>query len=167
LSTPSPEKLLEDIKSWTTKKGKLTIEPYDNPNAHFSIWVSPLEPHVIIPIMVAYPKGDNRILMGWNWKPEDSNIKAYAAIKDRRRKESIMRAVQGECITRGFTLGVEPPDIDHLEQMAITRSLPVNDLTRDRYGNTLWNLMYMWGFLMSQFERHDMSRAGFNPADYI
>ena len=102
MSTPSPEKLLEDIKSWTTKKGKLTIEPYDNPNAHFSIWVSPLEPHVIIPIMVAYPKGDNRILMGWNWKPEDSNIKAYAAIKDRRRKESfrIVTTILAICYRR-------------------------------------------------------------------
>jgi hypothetical protein len=153
LSTPSPEKIQDDIKNWTTEKTKLIVRPHDNPKTHFSIWVSPPTPHIIIPIMVAYPKGGNTIMMGWRWAPEDLDIKAYAALRDRGRKESILRAIEGACSARGLTLGIDPPDIDHLEQMAITKEIPVNDLTKERYRKTILDLMFMWKLLMSQFER--------------
>lgn len=168
MSTPPPEKLLEDISNWATEKNKFIIEPYNNPQTHFSIWIKEPEPQKIMPIAVAYPKrSDNRIMMGWNWRPKYWDIKAYAAIKDRGRKESILIAVKAECIALNLTLGVDPPNIDKLERLAVTRSLPVNALTKDRFRDTMVNLMYMWGFLMSQFEQHNMSRANFDPSDYI
>jgi hypothetical protein len=105
--------------------------------------------------------------MGWNWGPGEMNIKAYAAIKDRARKESILNGIKAQCIARNLTLGIRPPNVDNLEQMAITDTIPINELTERRYLNTLVNLKIMWGFLMYQFEQHNMSRAGFNPSDYI
>jgi hypothetical protein len=70
-------------------------------------------------------------------------------------------------MSRGLTIGINPTDADRLEQLAITKSLPVNEVTKDNYRNILLNLMDMWRFLMEQSERHDMNRAKFNPADYI
>lgn len=166
LSNPSPEIIQDEIKNWTTEKTKLVVRPQDNPKTHFSIWVSAPTPPIIIPIMVAYPKGGNTIMMGWRWGPEDLD-KAYAAIRDRGRKEGVLRAIQGACTARGLTLGIDPPDIDHLEQMAITKEIPVSDLTKERYRKTILDLMFMWAFLMSQFEKHNMSRANFSFADYI
>jgi hypothetical protein len=52
LSTPSPEKIQDDIKNWTTEKTKLIVRPHDNPKTHFSIWVSPPTPRIIIPTTV-------------------------------------------------------------------------------------------------------------------
>jgi hypothetical protein len=64
-----------------------------------------------------------------------------------------LRAIEGACSARGLTLGIDPPDIDHLEQMAITKEIPVNDLTKERYRKTILDLMFMWKLLMSQFEK--------------
>jgi hypothetical protein len=166
LSYPQPEKVLEDIKKWATEKSKFIISPYDNPQSHFSVWITTPEPHKIIPIMVTYPKQDDKILMGWRWRQLELDIKAYEAIKDIGRKENIMRAVKSECLARNLTLGVNP-NIYNLEEMAIHRILSVSDLTKQMFRNIILDLMYMWVFLMSQFEQHDMSRAGFNPSDYI
>ena len=139
----------------------------DNPKAHFGLLIRDPEPHKIIGITVAYPKdADNRIVMGWMWRPEEMNIKAYAAIKD-NLKISIPRAMKLECIARSLTLGVEPNNIDNLERMAVSRSLPINEFIEEIYLQTLTNLAYMWAFLMYQFEGQNMSRAGFDPADHI
>jgi hypothetical protein len=66
VSKRSPEKILEDIKNWTTEKTKLIVEPLDDPKTHFTIRVSPPTPHIIISITIAYPKNDDTIIMGWN-----------------------------------------------------------------------------------------------------
>jgi hypothetical protein len=95
------------------------------------------------------------------------DVKAYAAFKDRGRKESVRRVLRNECMVRGLDIGINPADVDRLEQLAITKSILVNNITKDNYRNTLVNLMDMWRFLMSQFEQHDISGANFNPADYI
>jgi hypothetical protein len=167
LSNPSPEKILDDIKTWTTEKNKLVVRPREDPNAHFSVLVSLPIPHRIIAITVAYPKAGDKIIMGWIWIPEESDRKAYAAFKDRKRKESVRTALEEECRARGLTIGTEPANVDRLERLAISKFISISDFTRENYKTALWNLMEMWWFLMSKFEEYDMSRASFDPSEYI
>ena len=167
MSAPTPDKLLENIIKWTEERTKFILEEYANPMTHFSIFVKEPEPHKITPVTVAYPKGHEDIVqMGWGWRPKEIDRKAYAAIKDRSRKRSVLGSLNAECINRGLTLIVKP-NIDNLEEIQIITSIPIDSLTGDKYYDALINLMLMWGFLMHQFQQHNMSRAGFNPADYI
>lgn len=104
--------------------------------------------------------------MGWGWRLEEIDRKAYAAIKDGSRKERVFGALNAQCVNKGLTLIVKP-NIDNLEEVQIITNIPINDITGDRYYSTLTNLQFLWGYLMYLFERHNMSRAGSSPADYI
>jgi hypothetical protein len=84
--------------------------------------------------------------MGWIWEPGEMNIKAYAAIKDRTRNESILNGMKAQCVARNLTVSAEPPNIDNFEQIAITDTIPIHKLTERRYLNTLIKLKIIWGF---------------------
>jgi hypothetical protein len=163
LSSPPPEEILEVIKQWT-RNTKFIIKPFENPATHFSFNVMQPKDDKIIAVTVAYPKHGNIIIMGWNWGLGETNIKAYAAINDRDRKESVLRGIKSKCIAKNFFLEIRPPNVDNLEQMIIKDIIPLKELTEIRYWTTLLNLKVIWTFLMSQLEQLNMSMTGFNPS---
>jgi len=166
MPSPTPEIILENIKEWINDLGKLSITPHKNPKCHFSIWVSLPESSIIQPIMVTYPKNDEKILFGWHWLMEAMDSKAYHAITDISKKLHLTNSFRNEAMKRKFILQFEP-DIFKLKGIAIFKFIPINELTKESFRGVMLDLMYMWGYLMSLFENNDMSRAGFNPSDYI
>ncbi len=164
--TSSPEAVLQNIQKWIGEKNEFSVSQLSNPKAHFTIQLSPYESNVVLPITVAFPKGLDKLIFGWNWVLEDMDSKAYKAITDNRRKENIIISLQNKSRERNLILQGSP-DAYNLSQLAIHRLLPAIELTRDYFRNIIMDLIYMWAFVMLQFEKHDMSRAGFNPADYI
>lgn len=162
----SPNTLLENIKNWIREKNEFQISHLSNPKAHFSIQISPHQQNVIPPITIAFPKGMDSLIFGWNWLLEVMDTKAYSSITDNRRKENIIMTLQNECKSRNLILQGNP-DMYNLAQLAVHRLIPSNELTKDNFRNIVMDLIYLWALAMLQFERHDMSRAGFNPSDYI
>ena len=163
MSSSPPEGILEVIKQWT-RNTKFIIKPFDNPATHFSLNVMQPRDDKIIAVTVAYPKHGNIIIMGWNWGLGETNIRAYAAINDRHRKESILRDIKDKCMARNLFLEIRPPNVDNLEQMIIKDIIPLRELTEIRYWTTLLNLKVIWTFLMSQLEQLNLSMTGFNPS---
>ena len=166
MPSSTPEIILEDIKDWINDLGKLSVTPYNNPKSHFSIWVSLPDSNMIQPIMVTYPKNIGKILFGWHWLMEDMDSKAYHAITDITKKLHLTNSFRNESMRRKFILQFEP-DIYNLSGIAIFKFIPIDELTKESFSGIMLDLMYMWGYLMSLFEKNDMSRAGFNPSDYI
>lgn len=166
MPSSSPEIILEDIKDWINDLGKLSVTPYNNPNSHFSIWVSLPDSNIIQPIMVTYPKNNGKMLFGWHWLMEDMDSKAYHAITDITKKLHLTNSFRSESMRRNFILQFEP-DIYNLSGIAIFKFIPIDELTKESFRGIMLDMMYMWGYLMSLFEKNDMSRAGFNPSDYI
>lgn len=162
----SPGTILENIKNWINETGKLSISPYDNPKAHFSIWVKLPNSNELQPIMVTYPKSGDKILFGWNWLLEDVDQKAYHAIRDKVAKENLTNSFRNEAIKRNFLPNFSP-DIYNLEGIAIFRYLSIEELTKDNFRGVMNDLMFMWRYLMTLFEKQGMNKDGFKPSDYI
>jgi hypothetical protein len=163
----TPEKVLEDITKWIHKINSLTIQKKDNPDSHFNIIILSNKPG-LKRITVSYPKrSGDKILMGWGWRLLDMDIKAYAAIKDRDRKESIMNPIAMECKARKLGMRLIPEDIYRFEELKLYRYLHVDELDQSIFFSTMFDLWYMVQVIMEQFEKQNMSRAGFNPDEHI
>ncbi len=166
MPSSTPEIILEDIKDWINDLGKLSVTPHNNPKSHFSIWVSLPDSNKIQPIMVTYPKNNGKILFGWHWLMEDMDSKAYHAIMDITKKLHLTKSFRNESMRRKFIIQFEP-DIYNLSGIAIFKFMPIYELTKESFSGIMLDLMYMWGYLMSLFEKNDMCKAGFNPSDHI
>jgi hypothetical protein len=161
----TPEKILEDVTKWIHKNNKLTIRKQDILGSHFNIMIVP-DKVGLKRITVAFPKNDDKILMGWGWRQEDMDIRAYAAIKDRDRKQIIMINISMECKVRKLTMHLIPNDIDRFEELKVYRYLRVDELNESIFDSTMFDLWSMWAVILNQFEQQNMSRAGFNPANH-
>lgn len=95
------------------------------------------------------------------------DVKAYAAVKDRTRKESAMRAIKMECEARKLIINLIPNDIDRFEELKVHRYLLVDELNESIFYDVVFDLWRIWEVILSQFEQHDISRASFDPSDNI
>ncbi|MGD9673382.1 MAG: DUF2299 family protein [Candidatus Nitrosocosmicus sp.] len=162
----SPNTLLENIKNWMREKNEFQISQLSNPKAHFSIQISPYKQNVVPPITIAFPKGTDSLIFGWNWLLEVMDTKAYSSITDNRRKENIIMTLQNESRKRNLILQGSP-DMYNLAQLAVHRLIPSIELTKDKFRNIVMDLIYLWALAMLQFEKQGMNKAGFNPSDYV
>ncbi|MFL6508968.1 MAG: DUF2299 family protein [Nitrososphaeraceae archaeon] len=170
MSASKPEKLLEAIKNWVKEDGKYNTEEVYNPKTHFTLSLfSKEQDSGELPISVAYPKDLNftrTILIGWTWRPSDTDIKAYQSIKDINVKRDLIKSIKSKCNEKDLSISINP-DEENLQEVRISKPLPLESLAKSEFVETVSKLVSMWAFLSLQFRFHNISRADFDPSKHI
>jgi hypothetical protein len=162
----TPEKVLETIKCWIVETGKFELTQENDPKTFFSFWIIPkVEERGTKRIFVTYPRQfsqSNMIIVGWGWELLETDQNAYSAVKEIKLKENLLGAIKHECYSRGLILSVLPDEVN-LKVIKISRLMPLETISEPKFINAIFELWYMWAFLMRQFEKNNMSRAGSDP----
>lgn len=166
MAAQTPEKVLETINDWIVETGKFDLTQENDPKTFFSFWIIPkMEERGTKRIFVTYPRQfspSNTIIVGWGWELLEIDQNAYSAVKEIKLKENLLGAIKHECYSRGLVLSVLPDEVN-LKVIKISRLIPLEVINKSIFLNVIFELWYMWGFLMQQFEKNDMSRAGSDP----
>jgi hypothetical protein len=146
LSASKPEKLLESIKNWVKEDGKYNTEEVYNPKTHFTLSLfSKEEDSGELPISVAYPKdldSARNILVGWAWRPSDTDIKSYQSIKDIDVKRDLIKSIKSKCGEKGLSISINP-DEENLQEVRISKPLPLERLAKSEFVETVSKLVSM------------------------
>jgi hypothetical protein len=165
LSVGGPEKVLKNIKKWIKAHGKFNIEEVFDPTTYFTLKLTSKQHPEALAFSVIYSMDSepaNTMMVGWGWMLRDIDIKAYASYKDCSVKLNIIKSIDDRCHSKGLLMSFEPDEYN-LEGMRVWKNLQIEGLTKQEFMSTLRDEAHMFEFVMGEFEKYNMSRAGFDP----
>jgi hypothetical protein len=118
--------------------------------------------------MFTYPKKfkiKDTIIIGWGWKLEEVDQKAFRAVKDRQLRMKLFRSIK-EKVEPKVKLEIIANNYN-LERMNAYRFIRIDELTKDNVILNLGLLVLMGTYIMKEFKNQNMHGGSFNALDNI